>query len=184
MLWYSASSSLQDPGPHPQASGVVAWRCPTEESLLSNHLPLEGGTSSTAHPLQGASSIQCLVDTGTQRPGPCASFWDIPEGPSQTQSSAWRWLTFGVNLYQSSSSSSPGPVFLTPLQVLFPRGLLQTNVCLRGLSSTYVEVFLSLTGESVINKTGLGYSVTKANDICSLIVQVLFPIRSDTAISK
>lgn len=58
-----------------------------------------------------------------------------------------------------------------------------TGKCLfQRLSSTYSSPpqFPSLKGDCVINKTGRGYWVIKANDICSLRVQVLFHVRADS----
>lgn len=55
MLGCIASSSLQDPAPHPPAAGDVACRWLTGESLLSNHPPLGGATPPKVQPRQGAS---------------------------------------------------------------------------------------------------------------------------------
>lgn len=107
VLWYITSASLQGPIPHPPAAGDVACWCLTHDSLPRNHRPLGGNASPKGTPSTRGSLYPMPVDTRTQKSGPCASIWDISEGPSQTQSSLWRWLTclckqqFNIILFSS-----------------------------------------------------------------------------------
>lgn len=130
-LWYITSASLQGPIPHPPAAGDVACWCLTDDSLPRNHHPLGGNASPKGTPSTRGSLYPMPVDTRTQKSGPCASIWDISEGPSQTQSSLWRWLTC---LRKHGSTSSCFPLSLTDI---VPKSASrwtthrQINVCLR-----------------------------------------------------